>query len=148
MKRVIISAVLVACLLGMQACISCPPDWDGPTCRINQAIAIGGLVDQGAQALLVAIPILPPPIVAAIAAYHIAYPLAVDVAQKALAEYETTHSGLWAAALAGLTDLYTAFDKLITSFGQPSLVTAAKAEVKAKGATQVMQELRLKGTLK
>jgi hypothetical protein len=149
--RVILSGILAACLLSiplMVACVTCPPPTDKPTCDVQNAIAIGGLVDQGAQALLVAIPILPPSIVAGIAAYHLAYPLAVKAAQAALQEYETAHTGLWAQAVAGIEALYNALDALITSFGQPSLVTAAKVQVKAQGAEQVIMQLKMKGVIR
>jgi hypothetical protein len=149
LRKTVLSAMLAACIVALPiSCVTCPPPTDTPTCDVQNAIAIGGLVDTGAQALMAAVPILPPSIIAAIAAYHLAYPLAVQAAQAALAEYEATHSGLWSAAVAGLTSLYTALDKLITAFGQPSLVTAAKAQVKAEGASQVIHELHMKGVLK
>ena len=142
MKNIILTAALAALIVGLpMSCVTCPPPTDKPTCDVQNAEAIGGLVDTGAQAMLV-LPILPPSIIAAIATYHMAYPLFVTALNAALAEYELTHSGLWSAALAALENLYQDFNKLIMAFGHPSLVTAAKAEVKARGAGQVLSMLK------
>jgi hypothetical protein len=148
MKRIIISAVLVACLLGMQSCITCQPDWDRPTCDVRQAEAIAGQVDVGLQALVVAVPTLPAPALAAIAAYHAALPLAVKALDAALQEYELTHSGAWKAALAFLVNLYESIDNLLTGWGQASVLAQAKATVKAQGVSQTLQNLKLQGVLK
>jgi hypothetical protein len=148
MKRVILTAVLAACIVALPACITCDPSWDTPTCDVNQAIAIGGKVDLSLQALMLAVPILPPAVVAVIVAYHQAYPLAVTAAQTALATYEATHAGDWKMALSFLTALYTNVTDLLATAGHPNILAQAKAAVKAEGASQVIRELRLKGVLK
>jgi hypothetical protein len=68
----------------------------------------------------------------------------LDVAlNAALAEYESGKTGAWAVVLAGLESLYQNFDKLwMTVTGKTSLVTAAKAVVKAQGAQQVLVMLK------
>jgi hypothetical protein len=148
MKRVILTAVLAACIVALPACITCDPSWDTPTCDVNQAIAIGGNVDLALQAMMLAVPILPPAVVAVIVAYHQAYPLAVTAAQTALATYEATHAGDWKMALSFLTALYTNVTDLLATAGHPGILAQAKATVKAEGVSQVIHELHMKGVLK
>jgi hypothetical protein len=148
LRKTVLSAMLAACIVALPACITCDPGWDTPTCDVNQAIAIGGKVDLALQAMMLAVPTLPPAVVAVIVAYHKAYPLAVTAAQTALATYEATHAGDWRAALNFLTALYTNVTDLLAAAGHPGILAQAKADVKAEGASQVIHELHMKGVLK
>ena len=143
MKNVILTAVLAALIVVLPACVSCPPPTDTPTCDVQNAEAIAGLVDVAAGSAMPALGILFPVLIPAYATFHTALPL-LDVAlNAALAEYESGKTGAWAVVLAGLESLYQNFDKLWTSVtGRASLVTAAKAVVKAQGAQQVLVMLK------
>ena len=143
MKNVILTAVLAALIVVLPACVSCPPPTDTPTCDVQNAEAIAGLVDVAAGSAMPALGILFPVLIPAYATFHTALPL-LDVAlNAALAEYESAHTGAWSILLAGLENLYQSFDKLWTTItGKPSLVAAAKATVKAQGAAQVLSMLK------
>ena len=162
MKKTIISAVLCAYLaigaVMISGCITCAQNIDRATCDVQNAEAIAGLVDNAAGAALAVLgPLATPVVLAAYATFHAALPLAITALNAALAEYESAHTGAWAVLLSGLESLYQSFDKLWTTVtGQASLVTAAKAQVKARGASQVLSMLKtekgkaelLKGVLK
>lgn len=151
MKKLVLTAVLAALIVTLPmscATITCDPSWDTATCKVNQAIAIGGQVDIAAQALLLALPVLPPVVVAAITAYHAAYPLAVASAQSALALYESGHSGDYLTALDVLKALYTNITNLLSAAGHPGLLAQAQKTVKAQGVSQTLLMLQRKGMIR
>jgi len=141
MHKVIVSAVLAASLIAMGACITCPAGMDKPTCSVQQAEAIAGLVDVAAGTLVAGFP--SPVLLAAYATFHAALPLAIKALDAALASYEAGSTGAWSILLAGLQNLYESFDALYQNItGNKSLVTAATATVKAQGASQVLHMLK------
>jgi hypothetical protein len=147
-RNVVGGAVLAACIVMLPGCVTCDPSWDTATCKVNQAVAIGGQVDLALQALAVAVPVLPPAVIAAITAYHSAYPLAVAAAQSALATYEATHSGDYLTALGILTQLYTNVANLLAAAGHPGILSQAQTTVKAQGVSQTIMMLQRKGMIR
>jgi hypothetical protein len=146
--NIVVGAILAACIVALPGCVTCDPSWDTPTCKVNQAIAVGGQVDIALQALALALPILPPAVIATITAYHSAYPFAVAAARSALATYEATHAGDWQTALSILTTLYTDVTKLLTAAGHPGILSQAQATVTAQGVSQTLLMLERKGMIR
>jgi hypothetical protein len=148
LKVAAVGLVLGTLLFWTSACITCQPDWDRATCDIRQAEAIAGQVDVGLQALLLAVPVLPGPVTAAIVLYHTGLPKVIALAETALATYEAGHTSDWRAALALLTQFYDRVRDILVAFGQPDVVAQAKATVKAEGATAVLARLRKQGVIR
>ena len=145
MKNTILTAVLTALIVGLPiSCATCPVGEDHVQCDVQNAEAVASLVDHAAgTAIAVLGAFIPPVVTAAYAVFHTALPLAITALDSALAEYESAHSGAWSVVLAGLVSLYENFDNLWTSVtGRPSLVNSAKAQVKARGAAQVLSMLK------
>ncbi len=138
MHKTILTAVMAALIVALPiSCVTCPPNVDNATCKVQQAEAIAQLVDVAAGTLVAGYP--SPVLIAAYATFHAALPLAIKALDAALAEYEAGHTGAWSVLLAGLQNLYESFDALYRQVtGRASLVTAAQATVKAQGAQQVL----------
>ena len=144
MKNIVLTAVLAALIVGLPiSCVTCAPPTDKPTCDVQNAEAVAGLVDAAAGAAMPALGVLFPILIPAYATFHLALPLADTALNSGLAEYEAGKTSSWSVLLAGLESLYQNFDKLWTTVtGKASLVTAAKVQVKARGASQVLSMLK------